>query len=94
MSNVFASLVVYPGKWEVVDSRAFSKEEQDAVESARVVDSEYGYSVCFLMKSGGSTFIPLSNDANASIGDSIDLGKAKLLTLGRSGSENIYRVQP
>lgn len=91
--NIFSSLRVYAGKWMVKASRAFSQDEIDAVESASVVDSQYGNSVCFLMKAGGQTFIPLSTNSTLSIGDSVDLSKAKLLTLGREGDADIYRVE-
>lgn len=91
--NIFSSLRVYAGKWRVKASRAFSQDEIDAVESASVVDSQYGNSVCFLMKAGGQTFIPLSTNSTLSIGDSVDLSKATLLTLGREGDADIYRVE-
>lgn len=90
--NIFSSLRVYAGKWAVKDSRDFAQEEIDAVDSAHVVDSQYGNSVCFMMKAGGSTFIPLSNTSNLAVGDSVDLSKAKLLTLHRDGDADIYRV--
>ena len=51
--NIFSSLRVYAGKWMLKASRAFTQEEQDAVSSATVVPSQYGNSVCFMMKSGG-----------------------------------------
>lgn len=91
--NIFNSLRVYAGKWAVKSSRDFSQEEIDAISSASVVDSQYGNSVCFLMKSGGQTFIPLSTNSTLGLGDSVDLTKAKLLTLGREGEADIYRVE-
>lgn len=91
--NIFSSLRVYAGKWAVKASRAFTKEEIDAVDNAVVVDSQYGSSVCFFMKSGGQTFIPLSNTSALSVGDSVNLASAKLLTLGREGEADIYRVE-
>lgn len=91
--NVFSSLRVYAGKWAVKASRAFSKEEIDAVDNASVVDSQYGMSVCFFMKGGGQTFIPLSNTSSLNVGDSVNLATAKLLTLGREGESDILRVE-
>lgn len=90
--NIFNSLRVYAGKWMQKDSRNFSDDEINAVDSAHVVDSQYGNSVCFLMKSGGQTFIPLSNTSPLAVGESVDLHKAKLLTLTRKGEADIYRV--
>lgn len=91
--NIFNSLRVYAGKWAVKSSRDFSQEEIDAISSASVVDSQYGNSVCFMMKSGGQTFIPLSTNSTLGLGDTVDLTKAKLLTLGREGEADIYRVE-
>ena len=91
--NIFSSLRVYAGKWAVKATRVFSQEEIDAVDTASVVDSQYGMSVCFFMKSGGQTFIPLSNTSSLNVGDTVDLTKAKLLTLGREGEADIFRVE-
>ena len=91
--NIFSALKVYAGKWNVKDSRDFTQEEINAIDTATVVDSQYGMSVCFFMSGGGQTYIPLSNDSNKSVGDTIDLKTAKLLTLGRQGESDIFRVK-
>lgn len=93
MSNIFNSLRKYAGKWRVTSSRDFSEEEINAVERAEVVDSQYGNSVCFYMKGGGQTFIPLSNNSTYGVGESIDPSKAKLLTLSKEGEADILRVE-
>ena len=90
--NIFAGLQVYAGKWNVVGSREFNDEEKAMINRAEVVASEYGNSVCFFMHSGGQTYIPLSNQSSLSVGDSVDLAKAKLLTLHRDGNDDITRV--
>lgn len=91
--NIFNSLRVYAGKWMVKASRSFTQEEIDAVDHASVVDSQYGSSVCFFMKGGGQTFIPLSTNSALGVGDDVDLSKASLLTLERAGEADIYRVE-
>ena len=91
--NIFNSLRVYAVKWAVKASRAFSNDEIEAVDHATVVDSQYGSSVCFFMKAGGQTFIPLSTNSSLAIGDDVNLANAKLLTLGREGDADIYRVE-
>ena len=93
MNNIFSSLRVYAGKWMLKSSRAFSQEEQNAVSSATVVPSEFGNSVCFMMKSGGQTFIPLDQKSSLGVGESVDLSKAELITLGKDGEADIYRVR-
>ena len=69
-----------------------TKEEIDAIARATVVDSQYGQSVCFMMKAGGQTYIPLDANSNKATGDTVDLNNAKLITLGREGEKDIYRV--
>lgn len=91
--NIFSSLRVYAGKWMLKETRAFSQEEQDAISSATVVASQYGNSVCFMMKSGGQTFIPLDQSSSLGVGESVDLSKAELITLGKQGENDIFRVR-
>lgn len=90
--NIFSALPIYAGKWSVKDSRSFTAEEINAVSNAVVVDSQYGMSVCFFMKSGGQSYIPLGRDSSKSVGDVIDLSASKLLTLEKNGEADIYRV--
>jgi len=90
--NIFSALRVYAGKWQVKDSRSFSADEINAVQSATVVDSQYGQSVCFMMKSGGQTYIPLDQNSSKATGDTIDLSQAKIITLSKEGEADIYRI--
>ena len=90
--SIFNGLQVYAGKWAEKSRRNFSAEEINAVDSNVVVSSNYGLSVCFFMKSGGQTFIPLSNDATVGLGESVDLQKASLITLSKQGESDIIRV--
>ena len=85
---------MYGGSWNVVadKTRGFNEEELALIDRAEVVASEYGNSVCFFMKTGGQSYIPLSRSSSLTVGDSVDLSKAKLLTLHRDGSEDITRV--
>jgi hypothetical protein len=91
--NIFEGLNVYGGKWNVVNSRSFAPEEAALVKNAEVVSSDYGKSVCFFMVGGGQTYIPLSNQSTLGVGDSVDLTKAKVLTLHRDGSDDITRIE-
>ena len=91
--NIFQGLQIYGGSWNVVNSRSFDAEEISAVSKAEVVASEYGNSVCFFMNGGGTTYIPLSRDSTLGIGDSVDLTKAKVLTLHRDGNDDITRIE-
>ena len=91
--NIFSALRIYAGKWNETAKRVFSADEIAAVQSATVVDSQYGQSVCFLMVSGGQTYIPLDQNSSKATGDTIDLSKAELVTLSRQGEADIYRVR-
>lgn len=90
--NIFNSLRVYAGKWEVKSTRDFTAEEIKFVIQAVVVPSQYGNSVQFTMTGGGLTFIPLDQNSTLGCGEIVDLTKAKLITLGKSGENDIYRV--
>lgn len=91
--NIFSALRVYAGKWQVSNKRTFTAEEIQAVNNAHVVESQYGFSVCFLMKSGGMTYIPLDQNSSLTEGANVDLTKAELITLHRQGNDDIYRVR-
>lgn len=92
MENVFAGRMVYGGNWNVVNTRPFTQEEIGAVKRAEVVSSEYGNSCCFFMRGGGMTYIPMSRDCSLVPGDSVDLSKAKILTLSKEGKRDITRI--
>lgn len=79
-------------KWRTKLVRSFSIEEQNSVENTKIVASQYGNSVCFKFKSGGETFIPLSKSSSLKVGDSINLGKGKLIGLCHEGEDTIWRV--
>lgn len=91
--NIFSNLRVYAGKWALKASRVFNQEELAAISSASVVPSQYGNSVCFMMVSGGKTFIPLDQSSTLGVGETVDLSKAELLTLTKEGEADIYRVK-
>ena len=91
--NIFNSLRIYAGKWEVKETRDFTDEEKAAISQAVVVSSQFGSSVQFTMTAGGMTFIPLDQNSQLGTGELIDLNKAKLVTLCKSGKADIYRVQ-
>lgn len=96
MENVFVNggLTTYGESWKVVNSRKFTSDEIAAVRSNTVVNSQYGKSVCFFMKGGGQTYIPMSNrGTDMALGSSIDMSNATLVTLHKEGEGNIMRVE-
>lgn len=90
--NIFSSLKVYEVKWEVKSTRDFTEEEIKAVVQAVVVPSQYGNSVKFTIVGSRLTYIPLDRNSTLGSGELVDLTKAKLVTLGKSGENDIYRV--
>ena len=90
--NIFSSLKVYMGKWNVKSTRNFEAEEIDAVEHAVVVPSKYGNSVQFTMVNGGLTYIPLDQGSTLGVGEVVDLHKAEIITLCKSGEADIFRI--
>lgn len=90
--NIFSALRVYAGKWQVKETKKFSQEEIALVDRAEVVDSQYGQSVCFFMKAGGMTYIPLDQNSSRATGETVDLSQATLVTLSKQGEADIYRV--
>lgn len=91
--GIFDSLRIYAGKWSVKGSRQFTADEISAVSSAKVVDSQYGSSVCFFMKAGGQTYLPLSTESSLQVGDEVNLSEHRLITLEKSGEADILRVE-
>ena len=90
--NIFSNLRVYAGKWSVKETRNFTADEISQVSQAVVVPSQYGNSVQFTMVGGGLTYIPLDQNSTLGSGEIVDLTKAKLVTLCKSGENDIYRV--
>lgn len=91
--NIFSALRVYAGKWSEKETKSFTSEEIALVDKAEVVESNYGLSVCFFMKAGGQSYIPLDQNSSAAIGDVIDLSKAQVVTLEKKGEKDIFRVR-
>lgn len=85
-------LRTYAGSWSEAGREKLSKAEVAQVESAEVVEGQYGLSMCFLMKAGGKKFMPLSRDSKLEEGDSVDIKSVEIITLERDGDDNIYRA--
>lgn len=91
--GLFTGRTVYAGKWSVKGVNKMSNDDIQMVSNATIVPSEYGLSVCFFMKTGGQVYIPVSNDCNVAVGQSVDLTKAEIITLEKPGESDIERVR-
>lgn len=89
--NIFDSLKGYEPKFQVAENRVFNAEEKAEVISATVRPSQWGFSVCFIMRTGCKKYIPVSKECNVADGDPVDINTCHLLTLTR-GEETIYRI--
>lgn len=94
MSSLFSKLQVYAGKWNLKSSTPLDEEDKSLFKGASVVSSNYGLSVCFFLKSGGQSYIPVSNNSKSvEVGDSVDLNKVVIETLSKEGEDDIMRVK-
>ena len=92
--GILNSLRLYRGKWEESGRSAFSAEDINEVASATVVASDFGHSVCFMLKSGGMKFMPVSNTSKPTqVGDKVNLETATVVTLSREGDADIQRIE-
>lgn len=93
--GILDSLRIYRGKWEESSREKFSASEINDIASAKVVASDYGHSVCFLLKNGGMKFMPVSTTSKKStaVGDSVNLLGCEVVTLSREGDADIYRIE-
>lgn len=92
--GILNSLRLYRGKWEESGRSAFSAEDINEVASATVVASDFGHSVCFMLKSGGMKFMPVSNTSKPTqVGDKVNLENATVITLSREGDADIQRIE-
>ena len=80
--------------WRVTHKRPFTDEELKVVKEAFVVQTKTGYFVKFILNDWSTRFIPVDEKSNVSICEIISLENAMLLTLSKSGHDDIYRVQP
>lgn len=87
------SLRTYAGSWSVTEKSKLAAGEIKLVDSVEVISSDYGLSMCFMMKAGGRKYVPLSKDCELSEGDIVDPKSIEILTLERDGDEPIYRAE-
>lgn len=94
--SIFGELKKYPGNWVVKKSVSLSAELGELaahVESLEVVPSEYGISLMFTFDEGYTQYIPISSECTAlEIGMHPKVEDLKVLTLGRVGDIDIYRI--
>ena len=92
----FIYKIINGSGWRYKSARSFSSDEVATVNYADVFTTQYGLSARFKMKDmgifGGYKFIPLSILSTLSLGDTIDMNNAMLLTLCKEGEDDIARI--
>ena len=91
--NFFDLITSYKAEWKEVKSRKFTEEEQKSVESATVVASNFGKSVCFLLPGGIKKYVPLEPIANCSLDDKLDMSSIEIVKLVYEGNNPNQKVK-
>lgn len=79
--------------WKKRTERSLIKEETCRVIQTEVVESTYGKNVRFYLNDGNISEIPLLDPNAMSIGEVVDMSKAKLIALCKDGEADIFRVK-
>lgn len=92
--SIFSNLKTLEARWEVESVRPLTKEEKEVILSARVISSEFGYSLKFLTTEG-AVKIPISTLVSPIVGELVDINSIKIVTLHKNynPNEKIYRVE-
>lgn len=83
----------YAGNWQIKSVEPMPQIDKDACQSAHVVESQYGLSVCFMMKAGNRFFKSLDTACDAKPGDAVNLDNVKVVILSRPGDADIMKVR-
>lgn len=93
--NIFEGRIIYAQPWTVKNVEDMEASEKAQVASAEVVRSKKypdQLSVCFHMKAGGMIYVSLDKNATVGEGDTVDVNKCKVVTLGRTGDKDIQKI--
>lgn len=91
---------VYGTPWTIKATAKLSSEELAAISSASVTASTKAEtlgkkSICFMLKAGGSIYVPVSRDTEdkLEVGQNVELSSITLITLQREGESDILRAE-
>lgn len=80
--DFLGTLQSYGGKFTVMNTEKINTE---GVKSIKVIDSEYGAQMCFMMLNGRTKYAKLSNQSTLQVNDNVNPESVKLITLERDG---------
>ncbi len=81
------------GMWRCKSEIGLDAEDKAMFSNAKVVSSEYDQSVCFFLKRGGQTYVPISNLKELNVGDNVNLDTLLLQVLEKSHEQDVIRVK-
>lgn len=84
---------VYGDSWTVKSTNPMPKEVADQIKEVTCVAGDYGLQLCFHLKRGGQIYKKPSQDANFVEGQVIDPQELTVITLTKSGEEDIVRFK-
>ena len=95
MSNIFANVPKYAGKWEVAKVEKLDAEDLAELEAtALIVKSTWGKSIEFTTKiQHYKMFIPAEPEVTLPIGSRIAITDIEILTLRKDGEKDIQRCR-
>ena len=95
MSNIFAGVQKYAGKWEVVKVEKLDAEDIAELEAmATVVKSTWGKSFVFVTKiTHYQMFIPADTEVELPIGSKVPIVDIEIVVLHKEGEKDIQRAR-
>lgn len=95
MSNIFAGVQKYAGKWEVVKVEKLDAEDIAELEAmATVVKSTWGKSFVFVTKiTHYQMFIPADTELELPIGSKVPITDIEIAVLHKEGEKDIQRAR-
>ena len=92
--SIFSNCKTLEARWVVESVRPLTKDEKEIILSARVISSEFGYSLKFLTTEE-TVKIPISNKVTPVVGELVDINSIKVITLHKNynPNEKIYRIE-
>lgn len=95
MSNIFAAVPKYAGKWEVVKVEKLDAEDIAELEAmATLVKSTWGKSFVFVTKiTHYQMFIPADTEVDLPIGSKVPITDIEIAVLHKEGEKDIQRAR-
>lgn len=92
--SIFSNCKTLEARWVVEGIRPLTKDEKEVILSAKVILSEFGYSLRFLTTEE-TVKIPISTNISPKVGDLVDINDIRIITLHANYDPTlkIYRVE-